>query len=177
MFTLALVRFPPTATKEIQYLNAKGALTYTAITVPMDLIILIIGYYFVGFLVGTIGTVGLAIGTLCTMALAAFRLSLTAGWAPEMIAENLKFSVSVKRFFANFNWNYVKEIYPSILMMFITVTGIVATTAVPTIGIIPIFVLPCCFVWYTAISAVGYFNCKKRKYYIDERVIDPNDRF
>src|SRR5258707_2820189 len=31
MFTLALVRFPPTATTEIQYLNAKGALTYTAI--------------------------------------------------------------------------------------------------------------------------------------------------
>src|SRR2546429_257640 len=28
MFTLALVRFPPTATKEIKYLNAKGALTY-----------------------------------------------------------------------------------------------------------------------------------------------------
>src|SRR5690349_23523147 len=31
MFTLALVRFPPTATREIQYLNAKGALTYTDI--------------------------------------------------------------------------------------------------------------------------------------------------
>src|SRR5437762_4413359 len=31
MFNLALVRFPPTATKEIQYLNAKGALTYTDI--------------------------------------------------------------------------------------------------------------------------------------------------
>src|SRR5258706_14755593 len=31
MFTLALVRFQPTATKEIQYLNAKGALTYNAI--------------------------------------------------------------------------------------------------------------------------------------------------
>src|SRR5438045_8468544 len=31
MFTLALVRFPPTATKEIQYLNAKGALTYNDI--------------------------------------------------------------------------------------------------------------------------------------------------
>src|SRR3546814_142149 len=31
MFTLALVRFPPTATKEIQSLNAKGALTYTDI--------------------------------------------------------------------------------------------------------------------------------------------------
>src|SRR5438445_9360088 len=31
MFTLVLVRFPPTATKEIQYLNAKGALTYTDI--------------------------------------------------------------------------------------------------------------------------------------------------
>src|SRR5437764_11946547 len=31
MFILALVRFPPTATKEIQYLNAKGALTYTDI--------------------------------------------------------------------------------------------------------------------------------------------------
>src|SRR2546421_331763 len=28
MFTLALVRFPPTATKEIQYFNAKVALTY-----------------------------------------------------------------------------------------------------------------------------------------------------
>src|SRR5206468_1805278 len=27
----AFVRFPPTATKEIQYLNAKGALTYTDI--------------------------------------------------------------------------------------------------------------------------------------------------
>src|SRR5690625_7530389 len=31
MFTLALVRFPPTATKGIQYLNAKGALTYSDI--------------------------------------------------------------------------------------------------------------------------------------------------
>src|SRR5688500_19746316 len=31
MFTLALVRFPPTATKEILYLNAKGAFTYTDI--------------------------------------------------------------------------------------------------------------------------------------------------
>src|SRR5690606_16413413 len=31
MFTNELVRFPPTATKEIQYLNAKGALTYTDI--------------------------------------------------------------------------------------------------------------------------------------------------
>src|SRR2546423_12383788 len=31
MFTLALVRFRPTATKEIQYLNANGALTYTDI--------------------------------------------------------------------------------------------------------------------------------------------------
>src|SRR5256884_156935 len=31
MFTLALVRVLPTATKEIQYLNAKGALTYTDI--------------------------------------------------------------------------------------------------------------------------------------------------
>src|SRR5205807_3110022 len=31
MFTLALVRFPPTATKEILYLNAKGALTYNDI--------------------------------------------------------------------------------------------------------------------------------------------------
>src|SRR5258708_37419810 len=31
MFTLALVRLPPPATTEIQYLNAKGALTYTDI--------------------------------------------------------------------------------------------------------------------------------------------------
>src|SRR5258708_37969039 len=31
MFTLALARFPPTATKAIQYLNATGALTYTDI--------------------------------------------------------------------------------------------------------------------------------------------------
>src|SRR5690625_7631155 len=31
MFTLARVRFLPTAPKEIQYLNAKGALTYTDI--------------------------------------------------------------------------------------------------------------------------------------------------
>src|SRR5437773_12466686 len=29
IITLALVRFPPTATKEIQYLNATGSLTYT----------------------------------------------------------------------------------------------------------------------------------------------------
>src|SRR4051812_20201381 len=31
MFTLALVRVPPNATKEIEYVNAKGALTYTDI--------------------------------------------------------------------------------------------------------------------------------------------------
>src|SRR5262249_42784632 len=31
MFSVALVRFPTTATKEIRYLNSKGALTYTDI--------------------------------------------------------------------------------------------------------------------------------------------------
>src|SRR5258708_7623258 len=31
MFTLGLVRCPPTTTKEIQYVNAKGALTYADI--------------------------------------------------------------------------------------------------------------------------------------------------
>src|SRR5207245_1339350 len=31
LVSMCLVRFPPTATKEIQYLNAKGALTYTDI--------------------------------------------------------------------------------------------------------------------------------------------------
>src|SRR5688500_19333784 len=31
MFTLALVHFPPTATKEIQYLTHKGALSYSHI--------------------------------------------------------------------------------------------------------------------------------------------------
>src|SRR5690625_6073511 len=31
MFTLSLVRVPPSSSKEIQYLNAKGALTYTDI--------------------------------------------------------------------------------------------------------------------------------------------------
>src|SRR2546421_470918 len=31
MFALALVRFPHTATNEIQYLNATGALSYTGI--------------------------------------------------------------------------------------------------------------------------------------------------
>src|SRR5256885_447834 len=31
MFTLALVRFPPTATKQMQYLNAKGPFTYSDI--------------------------------------------------------------------------------------------------------------------------------------------------
>src|SRR5260370_40014329 len=31
MFTLALVRVPPTSTKDLQYLNSKGALTYTDI--------------------------------------------------------------------------------------------------------------------------------------------------
>src|SRR5438552_17095897 len=37
MFTLALVRFPPTAPKEINYLNAKDALTYTDIAADPDL--------------------------------------------------------------------------------------------------------------------------------------------
>src|SRR2546430_17085417 len=37
MFTLALVRFPPTATNEMQYLNAKGALHYIVIAADLDL--------------------------------------------------------------------------------------------------------------------------------------------
>src|SRR5205814_8990793 len=35
MFTLALVRFRPTATKEIDYLNAYSALTYTDIAIVL----------------------------------------------------------------------------------------------------------------------------------------------
>ncbi len=153
------------------------ALTYTAVTVPADIIILIAGYFLIGFLASALEAAGVALGILAVFALSALRLSLTARWAPEMIGENLKFSVSVRKFFSNFDWGYVKEIYPSMLIMMVAVSGIIATTAISTIGIIPIFVLPCAFVWYTAISAVGYFNYKKRKYYIDERVIDPNDRF
>lgn len=153
------------------------ALTYTAITVPADIVILVIGYFLTSFLGSAIGVAGLAVAILLTFALGAFRLAMTARWAPEMIAENLKFRRSASGFFNNFDWSYVKEIFPSMLMMLIFVSGIIVTTAVSTFGIIPIVVLPLAFVWYTAISAVGYFNFKKRKYYIDERVIDPQNRF
>lgn len=153
------------------------ALTYTAVTAPTDLAILIGGGFFANWLGGAIGVAGVAIAILVIIALIAFRMSLTARWIPEMIADNLTFKKSVRAFFYRFDWAYVKEIYPSVLFMLIFVGGAVVVTAVETLGIVPIVVLPSAFVTYSAIAMTGYFNVTKRKYYIDERVIDPRDRF
>lgn len=153
------------------------ALTYTALTVPADILILAGCYFLATWLGGAVGIPGVAIALLILIALLALRLSLTARWIPEMISENLKFKDAAKAFFTRYDSAFVKEIYPSMLFLLIFAGGLTLATAVETLGIVPIVVLPAAFVAHTAISMTGYFNVMKRKYYIDERVIDPNERF
>ena len=45
------------------------------------------------------------------------------------------------------------------------------------LGLVPIVVLHSALVTYSALAMTGYFNVANRKYYIDERVIDPRVRF
>ncbi len=153
------------------------ALTFTALTAPVDIGILLGGGYLANWLGGALGVAGVAVAVLAVLALVALRMALTARWISEMIAENLNFKKSVKAFFLRYDAMFVKEVYPSLLFMLIFVCGTVCATAVQTLGILPIAVIPASFVLYTAIALTGYFNVAKRKYYIDERVIDPKNRF
>lgn len=153
--------------------GALFALTYTAITVPLDILIFIGTYFIASWLFNAINVIGLLIALLIALALYALRISLFGRWIPLTICENMKFADSCKAFFGDFKFSEVKEVYPSFLALLVSVCGIVASTAVFTVGVVPIAIVPAAFVGYNAITLVAYFNETKRKYYIDERIVSP----
>ncbi len=153
--------------------GALFALTYTVITVPIDMVIFAVCYFLASWLFNALDIVGLVIAVIAAIALYALRMSVFGRWIPLTICENMKFSDSCKAFFGDFSFSAVREVYPSFLAMLVSVFGIVAATAVFTLGVVPIMVLPAAFVGYNCINLVAYFNETKRKYYIDERIVSP----
>lgn len=153
--------------------GALFALTYTVITVPIDIAVFIVCYFLAAWLFNALNIIGFLIAVLVAIAVYALRISVFGRWIPLTICENMKFADSCKAFFGDFRFSAVKEVYPSFLAMLVTVFGIVAATAVYTVGVVPIVIMPAAFVGYNCINLVAYFNETKRKYYIDERIVSP----
>ena len=153
--------------------GALFALTYTVITVPIDIVIFVGSYFLASWLFNAFEIIGLVIAIIVAIALYALRISVFGRWIPLTICENMKFADSCRAFFGDFRFSAVKEVYPSFLAMLVFVFGVVASTALFTVGVVPIMIMPAAFVGYNCINLVAYFNETKRKYYIDERIVSP----
>ncbi len=153
--------------------GALFALTYTVITVPIDIVIFVGSYFLASWLFNAFEIIGLVITIIVAIALYALRISVFGRWIPLTICENMKFADSCRAFFGDFRLAAVKEVYPSFLVMLVLVFGVVASTALFTVGVVPIMIMPAAFVGYNCINLVAYFNETKRKYYIDERIVSP----
>lgn len=146
------------------------ALVNAFVTVPLDIGILIAVYYIFKAL-GGMGLVGLIIAIVIGILLYSARIAVIGQFIPTMVMSGEGFIKSFKAS-CKASIKAFKETYPAMFVLVVCVFGIICTTAVPTVGILPIAILPVMLVEYCAINMIVAFRTEGRKYYIDERVIE-----
>lgn len=153
--------------------GGKGALSafvYTLISAPIDLIIIAVTYMLGKWMVKGIGLFGIIFACALGLVLITLRMSIMGQWVATLVNENLCFNMQFKRGIRK-GFKLLPKIFPAMLTVNILTFGIIATTFIPTVTIIPIVTIPCFLVCFISIQLIAYYQDNDKKYYIDELII------
>lgn len=145
------------------------------VTVPADIGIAVATYYLAKLLLKGLGLAGLILALFIGILLYTARVAIIGQFIPTMFAENLGFFKSFRKA-AVASAKAFKEAYPVMLVLTVGIFGVIFTTAVPTVGILPIAILPVMLVLYCSVNTIICFRARGQKYYIDERVVEPETK-
>ena len=126
---------------------------------------------FVAIITG--GLLGIFSGTLAFtlfIALYSLRLTLIGQWIPNMVTKGL----NVRRaFIQNFKTprRMFANIYACTAIMVLVTIGIITSTIIGTLGIVPICAVAFCMIYLVTVNLVANCRIQKQDYYIDRLTV------
>ncbi len=140
-----------------------SAIIYTVI----DGLICIAMVYLAVWAMQTFGILGVTVSIFIAIELITLRATLFCQWLPEMVKSKKRniftaLFASAKPMFGHFRKNFICLSVINIMLF-----GLIMSTALPTLGLIPILALPTYMVLYTALAQALNFSYFQQKYFID----------
>ena len=156
--------------KEIKN-SLKYSLFYTAITVPIDLIIIFLVVNFLSITIGALSVFSLIFGLLIAIGLFSARITLFAGVLPVMIVEGEKsFFKALKKSWA-ITQSYNKTFFGALCVTLFVVYCLSTALTLPTFGVATIVLVAMGLTFVRILELVCYYGSKKQRYYIDANPI------
>lgn len=150
--------------------NLLFSLLFSLVIGFVDLLILVGLVYLTSWLMALLGVIALPVCLLIALSVYALRITLVCQWLPEYCLEHkknvyLSLGTGLKSCFAHFGKNYI-------CMFVLTIIGFtsIAVTLVPTLGLLPILLVPTLMVMYVALSLSLCYTYHKQKYFTDNGV-------
>jgi len=144
-----------------------------------DGLILIATVYLAVWATQTFGILGITVSLFIAIELITLRTTLFCQWLPELVKSKSRniFSAlitSIKPMAGNFRKNFICMTVINIMFF-----AVCMTTALPTIGLLPILAFPTYMVLYTALSQALNFSYFQQKYFIDNgsTIYEPTKKF
>lgn len=147
------------------------AAIYTLISAPFDIAVALGAYYLAKWMVGGIGLLGLIIPIVFALVMITLRMSVMGQWISHLVNEDIKFSLIFKRAFKA-GFKMLPKTFTHMLSLNLIIYAIMASTALFTVGIIPILMIPFALVVSVALHLVAYYRENDKKYYVDERIVE-----
>lgn len=145
----------------------------------LDGAITIATVYMAVWLLKVFGLVGITISLFVLILLLTIRMSLFCQWLPELVKSKSRnifkaLALSFKPATKNFRKNAI-----CIMVINIALYACAATTAIWTVGLLPILLLPTFMVLYTALGQTLSFSYHQQKYFVDNgtTIYDPAKKY
>ncbi|MBO5775807.1 MAG: hypothetical protein J6V83_03420 [Clostridia bacterium] len=147
------------------------AILYTLISAPFDIAVIVATYYLAKWMVGGIGLIGLIIPIVFALVLITLRMCIMGQWVAHLVNEDIKFGLIFKRSF-KLAFKMLPKFFTHMMSVNLIVYAIIAATAVFTVGIIPIVMVPFALVVTVTLHLVAYYQENDKKFYVDERIVE-----
>lgn len=145
----------------------------------LDGLICIATVYLAVWATQTFGILGITVSIFIAIELITLRTTLFCQWLPEIVKSKKRniFTAlisSIKPMAGHFRKNFICMTVINVMFF-----GLCMTTALPTIGLIPILALPTYMVLYTALAQALNFSYFQQKYFIDNgaTIYEPTKKF
>jgi|AGTN01.1.fsa_nt_gi hypothetical protein len=147
------------------------ALIYLLITLPVDLAVIVSGYYLFKLLYPAFSILALTVAISYALVFLSVKNALLSQWVPIFVAENLSVNASLRKSFAA-SVKCFRRTFPPILLLVILIYSILMSTAVITFAILPILSVPAYLLFLSSFNLTAYFISNDKKFYVDEKTVE-----
>ncbi|MFA5449224.1 MAG: hypothetical protein WC292_02130 [Clostridia bacterium] len=147
------------------------ALLHTLMTVAIDAAILLGGYYLFKFIYSAFKILSLTIVAFAVIILFSLKTTMLNQWVPNIVCGKKEVFPALRSAFPAAKRSF-SSIFSSVLALYIMLFGLIASTWLSSLGVVPIIAVASFMVLENAVGLTTYFKDNNLKFYTDEIEIE-----